>query len=189
MSRLRGVVISIRHVLCTRHGQSGTEIPLVHIVCGGGMAGEWGGEPSFMRLSSRQRDHSLSKGRAWFPEATHLVDLPISLNMLCSLLKQRFPCYPSPPLGHPAGFCLFGFTPLVRLTSRASSSLELSPRILVLLGPLVSAFLPQLQSHCTVSLLFAAVVLFPLGCMLGREDGQFLHVIFHWLNHYLLFFF
>lgn len=58
-------------------------------------------------------DHILRKGRAWFAEATHLVDLlPVSLNMLCSLLKQRFPCCPSPPWGHPASFyCLCGFSP------------------------------------------------------------------------------
>ena len=64
-----------------------------------------------MRSSLRLRDHILRKGRARFPEATHLVDLlPVSLNMLCSLLKQRLPCCWSPPWGHPAHlhcFCRF----------------------------------------------------------------------------------
>ena len=64
-------------------------------------------------FSSRLRDHILRKGRALFPEATHLVDLlPVSLNMLCSLLKQWFPCFWSPPWGQPAHYqCLSRFCP------------------------------------------------------------------------------
>lgn len=129
-----------------------------------------------MRLPSRQRDHILRKGRGWFPEATHLVDLlPVSLNMLCSLLKQRFPCCPSPPWGHPASFyCLCGFRPSCEAHLKGQLLPGTFPKNLVLVGPLVSAFLPQLQSHCTVSLfVFWCCVLFPLGGCVGREDGQF----------------
>lgn len=152
---------------------------------------EWCISHPWWGLSSRLRDHILRKGRALFPEATHLADLlPVSLNMLCSLLKQRFPCCWSPPWGHPVCFhCVRRFCLSYKaLTSSTSSSLEPSLRTPVLTGPLVSEFLLQIPSHCTISLLVLHChVLFPCSFLWvgvsGRRDGEFMCFLFHWPNH------
>ena len=136
------------------------------------------------------REHILRKGRALFLEATHLVDLfPVSLNMLCSLLKQWFPCCWSPPWGHPASFqWLSRFCPSWRAHLK---------------GQLLPATFPKNASpHCpfgfripsiiAISLQFHFLFFAAVCCFLivsswwvswGCRYWQFIHVLFHWLNH------
>lgn len=174
-SRLREVVRSIRHVLCVRQGQSGAEVPLLNE----GVNGE----------VSHPLWDSLQGGETTFWEKGGL-DFQRPHIWLTSFQSPWTCCAHYWNRGFPAAHPRPGDTQPVSMAAAGSASFEAHlkgqilpgtlPKNLVLIDPLASAFLPQLQSHCTHSLfILCCCVLFPLGGCVGREDGQF----FPWLNH------
>lgn len=131
----------IRYMLDAQWGESGAESPPKWGVVHGEVSRPlWG-------LSSRQRDHVLGRGRASFPEATHLLTSFRLLEHAVLITEKVFPLCCSTPWRHPSNFhCLSRFCPPARPASRPAPpwNLPQEPKNLSFAG------VPQMQNQCAV---------------------------------------